>query len=76
MKFVIEHFIRNKDKIWKNKFGKIPGDKDFMLDNHYFHGLTESTIGQWIFYMRNYRYSLEETREEFQLIKDEWSCTE
>ncbi len=70
-KFIIEHFLINTGENGKSKFGKIPRNKDFLLDNHYFRGLIETAIGQRGFYLGVYQYTMDETQKVLQLIKDE-----
>lgn len=70
-KFIIEHFLSNVDEDGKSKFGKIPRNKSFLLDNHYFYGLIETARGQRSFYSRSYQHTLDETQRVLQLIQDE-----
>ena len=70
-KFIVEHFINNVDENGKSEFGKIPRNKNFLLDNHYYYGLIETAIGQRGFYSRNYQQTLDVTQRVLQLIKDE-----
>ena len=70
-KFIIEHFLSNIDENGESKFGKIPRNKSFLLDNHYFYGLIETARGQRGFYSKNYQYTMDKTQQVLQLINEE-----
>jgi hypothetical protein len=67
-KFIVEHFINNTDENGQSTFGKIPRNKNFLLDNHYYYGLIELAIGQSGFYSRNYQKTLDVTQKVLQRL--------